>query len=385
MSAAQADIEDRMAVGRTLSAPAGVLAKAIAVAARAADKGITVPILGCILLEAEKSILQATGSDMEMSLTATARVECSTPWRAAVPATQLVEAVRRLPADQRATLTLDADTLTVRSGRFRAAIKCVPDENFPPSPSLMRPTEFVVQAEIFCSALARTVICAGASEARPYLSGVFLHVTDDSLMAVATDTQALARVAMVLPEGAEAMSPTIVPTRAVHEIIRALDGRELATLRVAENRIQVVAGGIAVTSKLIAGTYPDYAQVIPAPSASALSVPSANLARALEMVSPFGEGGKSITGSRSGLVVLTVGESVTVETAGDSGDSDAAVDGAVYVGSPRRIGLLTRVALPPLAALGEMAHIAIGDAEQPLIVTSPQTPDALYLIMPYKV
>src|SRR3546814_16668537 len=78
-------------------------------------------------------------------------------------------------------------------------------------------------------------------ETRYYLNGIFFHVLEDELLAVATDGHRLARITSNKPEGIE-IDGIIIPRKCVGEVMKIVDevegnvGIELSAARSEERR-----------------------------------------------------------------------------------------------------------------------------------------------------
>ena len=116
---------------------------------------------------------------------------------------------------------------------------------------------------------------------RYYLNGVYMHAAQGPdgpvLRCVATDGHRLARIDAALPEGAEGLPGVIVPRKTVGELRKLLDDDEAKiAVSVSETKVRFATPEVSLTSKVIDGTFPDYARVIPTatPSASRSTQPS---------------------------------------------------------------------------------------------------------------
>src|SRR5437667_9680111 len=96
----------------------------------------------------------------------------------------------------------------------------------------------------------RTRFAISTEETRYYLNGIYLHATKKDgvpvIRAVATDGHRLARVELVLPEGAAGMPGVIIPRKTVLEL-RKLTEESEAEMQVAlgETKIRFVIGEAA--------------------------------------------------------------------------------------------------------------------------------------------
>ena len=86
---------------------------------------------------------------------------------------------------------------------------------------------FTLTAAELKSLIDRTRFAISTEETRYYLNGIYLHATKNDevpvMRAVATDGHRLARVEMVLPEGAAGMPGVIVPRKTVLELRKLVD------------------------------------------------------------------------------------------------------------------------------------------------------------------
>src|SRR5438477_121881 len=82
--------------------------------------------------------------------------------------------------------------------------------------------------------------------------------------AVATDGHRLAQTEIDLPDGAAGIPGIIVPRKTVGEVQRLIeDGEAEVAVELSAGKIRFTVGEVILTSKLIDGTFPDYARVIP--------------------------------------------------------------------------------------------------------------------------
>src|SRR5437868_9786043 len=114
----------------------------------------------------------------------------------------------------------------------------------------------------------KTQFAISTEETRYYLNGIYLHTAGTAkaatLRAVATDGHRLAQVELPLPAGANGMPGVIVPRKTVGEVQRLIEDNEAEiTVELSQGKIRFTLGEVVLTSKLIDGTFPDYARVIP--------------------------------------------------------------------------------------------------------------------------
>ena len=107
------------------------------------------------------------------------------------------------------------------------------------------------------------------------------------MRAVATDGHRLARVELAAPAGSAGMPGVILPRKTVGEIQKLLDDGEAdrAPIELSPAKVRFTVGPVVLTSKLIDGTFPDYARVIPTGNDKRLMVERGDFAAAVDRVS----------------------------------------------------------------------------------------------------
>ncbi|MFN4099115.1 MAG: DNA polymerase III subunit beta, partial [Pararhodobacter sp.] len=248
-----------------LSIERATLLKAVAQAQSVVERRNTIPILANVLIEAEGATVSFRATDLDIEVVDRAAAMVERAGATTVSAVMLHEIVRKLPDGALVSLTDDQRTgrLTVEAGRSTFALATLPKEDFPVMASSEYQTNFSAKAGDLRRLFEKSKFAISTEETRYYLNGVYLHVAEAEggrvLRCVATDGHRLARVDAALPAGAEAMPGVIVPRKTVNELRKLLDddGADIA-LSVSETKIRFATPEIALTSKVIDGTFPDY-------------------------------------------------------------------------------------------------------------------------------
>src|ERR1700758_5277744 len=182
-----------------------VLLKALSHVQSVVERRTTIPILSNVLLRAEGG-----GGAGRLALSAT-------------------DIVRKLRDGAQVELeTLGGrNEIALRSGRSTFTLACLPPEDYPVMSAGDLPHHFGLSAAEMRSLIDRTRFAISTEETRYYLNGIFLHSTKQDevpvIRAVATDGHRLARVEMVLPEGAAGMPGVIVPRKTVLELRKLIE------------------------------------------------------------------------------------------------------------------------------------------------------------------
>jgi DNA polymerase III subunit beta len=354
---------------------------------RIVERKNTIPILSNVLISAEAGSIFLIATDLDCHAQAEISTGCviDKPGTTTVPAQILRDIVSKFDDGLRVDCEIVDGSMTVKAGRSRFKLNTLPAEDFPLMARLERDTayHFEIEAPVLLKALNGVSFAISSEETRYYLCGVFFHALDGKLNFVATDGHRLARWALPVPEGASGLPGIIVPKKAIGEIMDIAKTAAGAVLSISASRtrIEVSGPGILFISKLIDGTYPDYARVIPTRPNTVAIVSIPELSRMTDRVvtvasertkgikMSFGDGGK-LTGSVRDP---------------DGGQAIEEID-VDYGGHPIEIGFNSRYLLDILGAVeGGHARINLIDAGSPTVITPDKGEDALYVLMPMRV
>src|SRR4029079_9197147 len=145
-------------------------------------------------------------------------------------------------------------------------------------------------------------------------------------------------------------------------------------------KIRFTINNVVLTSKLIDGTFPDYARVIPLNNDKNLVVDKKDFEAAVDRVSTVSsERGRAVKLSiTSGRLVLSV-------TNPDSGSAPEEIE-VEYAADPLDIGFNSRYLLDIAAQIeGEVAVLKLAAPESPTLITDKDAKGALYVLMPMRV
>jgi DNA polymerase-3 subunit beta len=347
----------------------------------------TIPILANVLINAEPGKISFKATDLDLEVTEAIAAEVATGGSTTVPAHLFYDIVRKLPDGSQVVLEGSGDraVLAIRAGRSRFSLQTLPETDFPDLAAGEMTHRFTLPAGDLKRLIDKTQFAISTEETRYYLNGIYLHTPSaakaPALRAVATDGHRLAQVELAMPEGAGGMPGIIVPRKTVGEIQRLIEdpGAEVA-VDLSQSKIRFTLGQVVLTSKLIDGTFPDYARVIPVGNDKELVVEKKEFEQAVDRVSTVSsERGRAVKLSLSnGRLMLSV-------TNPDSGSATEEIE--VDYGSDRLdIGFNSRYLLDIAAQIdGEKAVLRLADPGSPTLIEDKNSSGTLYVLMPMRV
>ena len=354
---------------------------------RAVERRNTIPILANVLIRADRAKLSLKATDLDLEVTDSVAAEVAPAGATTVPAHMFYDIVRKLPEGAQIVLESSADraALSIRAGRSRFSLQTLPESDFPDLAPGEMTHKFSVKAAELKRLIDKTQFAISTEETRYYLNGIYLHAAGSAkaqtLRAVATDGHRLAQMELDLPKGAAGMPGIIVPRKTVGEVQRLLEDNEADILvELSAGKIRFTVGEVILTSKLIDGTFPDYARVIPANNDKELIVDRKEFEAAVDRVSTI-----SSDRGRAVKLSLTAGRLVLSVTNPDSGSASEELE-VVYESEPIDIGFNSRYLLDIAAQIeGDAAVLKLADPGSPTLIQDRDVKGALYVLMPMRV
>ena len=354
---------------------------------RVVERRNTIPILANVLVKADRGKLSLKATDLDLEVTDSTAAEVSPGGSTTVPAHMFYEIVRKLPEGAQIVLEGSGDraVLSLRAGRSRFTLQTLPESDFPDLAAGEMSHSFKLPAADLKRLIDKTQFAISTEETRYYLNGIYLHTAGTAksgmLRAVATDGHRLAQVELPLPQGAAGMPGIIVPRKTVGEVQRLVEtGEGDVTVELSAGKIRFTIGNVVLTSKLIDGTFPDYARVIPVNNDKSLVVDKKDFEAAVDRVS-------TVSSERGRAVKLSItgGRLVLSVTNPDSGSATEEIE-VEYDADPLDIGFNSRYLLDIAAQIeGEVAVLKLADPGSPTLIQDKDAKGALYVLMPMRV
>mgnify|MGYP000875863056 CR=1 FL=1 len=342
-------------------------ARALSGVAKAIEARKTIPILDCVLLTTDETGLRVRGTDLDIEIIDRAPADIAKAGSLCVNAKLLSSIVSKAAGD--ISLSVKDDKLVVKSGKSRFTLGWLPASDYPS----MQDAAYTATFETDLAALFAPCIHAiSTEEVRYYLNGVYFASAGGSAVAVATDGHRLVKHAT---DGPPDFAGIIVPRKAV-----GLLPKGGVTVSVSDSKIRIEAGDLAIVSKLIDGTFPDYERVIPQNNDKIITFGSEDMRGAVGRVSVISaERGRAVRCAfAAGGATLTV----------NNPDSGTATDEipVTYTGAPIDIGLNGQYLAEMVAQFppGDVS-LALADPGTPTIFTSEKAPGLIGVVMPVRV
>jgi DNA polymerase-3 subunit beta len=353
------------------------LNKALSSVARVANSRSTLPILSNVVLKTTGNRLSIAATNLDIAITHYIGSKISDKGSITVPARLMQEFVSSLPPGV-INLELDAHKLHITTDQYQSIINGISAEEFPVMPAITKGTAWKLPSETLHATLSQIVFAASSDEARPVLTGIYLHDFEDTLYAVATDSYRLAERKLT---GNKQVAKLLIPATALQDLLRILsDSSDDVQIQSDEQQVMFRVGDVELVTRLIDGDYPDYRKLIPAKFATTATVKRSELLNITKVSSLFAR-------ESAGSITVNVDEAkqtVSIHSiASQLGENTAATSGKI-TGSGD-ITLNSRYLLDGLHAFdGEDIEFCFNGKLEPSILTDPSSKDYIHVIMPLK-
>lgn len=347
-----------------LTIPRKTLHEALGRVGRAVASQSCLPSLKGILLQVEdgKPGLYLAATDLELAIATTVDAGDTQPGALCVPAGTLREIIGALP-EADVTLTAKRDHLKVQCRRSDYRVGALSAEEFPALPEVQGVSFAVPSAELR-RLIRETQFAASDDDTRPILTGILFLVGGGKLRLVSTNTHQL-QLAETSIEG-DAEQVCIVPSQALRELLRFLPEDENAVVTMDDNQAMFETGDTRLTTRLIAGVFPNYERVIPqrpARTAVLCAADLASIARRCKIIA-------TDAAAKDRIVMTFDGGTLRVTAQGETGEAIEQMElSGEWQGEEFSLALNSQYLLETLGVAGDPFRLGMDDPLAPVLMT----------------
>ncbi len=232
---------------------------------RLAKPQATLPVLSNILLKTENGRLKLSATDLEIGANCFIGAKIDKEGAVTIPAKLLIEYVM-MNDDNKIELSVENNTLNLKSEKYKAKIKGIAANEFPLIPEIKEKVAASFSPSKFKEAITQVLIAPSYDETKPVLAGVYLKLSKKEARFAATDSFRLAEKVITFEKEEERAEKTVViPARTLSEVSRiiALIQPSQAQIAISSNQILFTLDDVEIISRLIEGSFPEYEAIIP--------------------------------------------------------------------------------------------------------------------------
>jgi len=242
----------------------------------------TIPILTNLLLEAKQSGIFMLATDLDVSLQTECAADVVKSGSAVIQAKKLFDIVRSLP-DSEIAFERDGDWIKITSGYSHFKLVAQAKEHFP-SVAQAKPGQVELKPSSIHALISRTIFAITQEESRYALSGALFLISGSTATMVTTDGHRLAMATCMIETPADDVR-LIIPRKALSEILKLAGSTDQpVAFSKDENHIFFKFGQRQLSSRMLAGQFPNYDMVIPKGNDKTLVVGLDKLSQAIKRV-----------------------------------------------------------------------------------------------------
>ena len=342
-----------------------------------AGKG-SLPILQNVMIETKGKELKMTTTDLDISIKSVCECTVEEEGVTTLPVKLLFTAVTKV-AEGEIEVVVDAkERATISAGNARYKLAGMPESEFPRLPNDSNAYTYSLPQQTFREMLRKVAYAASQDDTRRTLKGVLMSFKNSKLTMVATDGRRLALVENEVEFPKNAEKDIVLPSKAVAELQRSMNGEENLSLIVQKSQICFTLGNVTIYSKLMDDAYPNYRQVIPKETAEHISVDRQLLLDALDRASVM-----TMDEAHSTKLIFENGKLTVTSAASDIGEAKDVVP-IKYAGEKIEIMFNPSYVMDPLKVIDDdEVTINLHNGHSPAVIKC--SIPFLYVLMPLRI
>lgn len=354
------------------------LSKAISSATRFASSRAQLPVLGNILLKANKNKLEISATNLEMGINISIGAKVEENGEITVPAKLINEIVQNLNRGS-VNLSVDKEKLEIKAEKFQSTVAGMNASDFPDVPKVFPKNSLSLAKEKLQEALSKVLYSVSIDETRPTLTGVLFTSDGKTTYLVSTDGFRLSR--LKLDVVSKKNMSVIIPKNALSELSSVIENSDEVLFAFDEKNNQVLfkSDSYILSSRVIQGTFPDYEKIIPKNTQIEANLDTVEFTKGVKLASVFARDSSNVV--KMIIQKNSVDLSAESQYSGNQKTSiDAKIDGGVL-----DIAFNFRFLLDFAQSVkDEGISMKFVDANSPGVFLNPKDKNYLHLIMPVK-
>ena len=243
------------------------------------------PLLTGMHIVADKSGLELSGSDADVSTKCSLQADVAEPGTVLLPGRLMADIVRSLPTAA-IEVTVSGNRAQITCGRSVFTLPTMPVAEYPPIPELPDISGTVSGSDL-AAAVAQVVTASSRDETLPAFTGVKVDVDGDTIVLAATDRYRLAvRELNWMPSSTTISTHALIPARFLSDTAKMLATCARVGLAFTSAAEGIIEGdGRQSVSRLLAADFPKYQSLLPSESAAVAQVSTSAMLEAVKRVS----------------------------------------------------------------------------------------------------
>jgi len=363
-----------------------VFLKSLSHATGVIEKKTTLPILSNILIEAKKSKIKITATDLDIVYFEEIPIkEIKKEGSTTTSASILYDILRKLQPNSLVELALlNTNKLKLVSENSKFNLLCIPPDNFPLSEEDIKQENFEISSNKLLKLLNKTKISISNDETRHYLNGIYLHKTKLEnkffLCGVATDSHRLSSSSIEIDQNTQ-MEPAILPKKTIFQLISLIEHSN-NSIKISGNKSKIkfeMNPGVLI-SKVIDGRFPDYNKVIPKDNSNILEINLNKFKNSIERVTTVS------SDKKEGLKMFISKDSVQLSVNNPNSGEGVENIKAKFSSNELEISFNSRYLTDIVNQIEDQSIvIKLKDSGSPVLIRDLSDKNSFHVVMPMKI
>ncbi|WP_257348420.1 DNA polymerase III subunit beta [Pseudalkalibacillus decolorationis] len=219
-------------------------------------------------------------------------VEVRSPGSIVIPAKHFHEIIKKLPNP--ISIKVDRQSVIIQSEEISTTLHSFHSEEFPIPPVFQPNKRVTITSNDLSEAIKQTIFATSKNESRPVLTGINLVIEEDRMTCVATNSHRLAKTVKRI-EG-DGRGSYIIPSSSLTELVKLMGSySEDIAIYSTENYLIFKLSRITISSRLIAGNYPDVSGLIPTEYSTVVTLKTKQFLEGIDRACLFANDSKNNT------------------------------------------------------------------------------------------
>jgi len=246
------------------------------------------PILANMLIEAVGDRVTFSATDLTTSMRCYTEGKIIEEGAIALPARRFTSLIRELTAPQVKISAEKTDIAEIAAGSSVFKINGMPKNVFPILPSFSGNAEIIFDSANLKDILAKASFSAARDDNRIVLNGIQLQIANQKAIFLSTDAKRLCKITVDIDVDNSFSGSYVIPIKAAEEMTKMIDeNAKKSSLSLMHDKVFLENGSTSLSTKLIAGQYPDIGKVIPENLKDSITIHREELTTLLRQVALF--------------------------------------------------------------------------------------------------
>jgi len=346
----------------------------------------TLMALSNFLLEAKKGGLKFSATDLEIAVSTTIPdIKVETEGAITIPAKKFGDIIKEMPEDKPIEIkVIDEKQTNINCGRSHFSLISLAAKEYPELLEFPQDKTSVLPTEDIREMINKIIFATSTDDTRYVLNGGYCVFEKNTVTFVGTDGVRLAVITRFISSN-KINHSAIIPAKTLNELVRLLSIEEAKEIKIGftANQVSFKINETILSSRLIDGDFPNYAQVIPKKHSIQAELKTAEFLSAVRQVSFL----LTDRSSGNGIKLSFKPKGLIVSTSSPSfGSAEVEVELVKYSGEPIEIYFNPAYLLDYLKNIeDETILLQLTNSLAPALLRPAPDENYLYILVPLRV